>query len=163
VKFRVIDEKGCYLARDPKPVRLELGADTAAAKAYSVTAPVYELLPEGAEIEGAHIAYGPHLEPLDEEAVEARRQYFRAGHGSTRPTDHLPVTGGFGDAVQGQLNRLLAEAELPRQQLDELTALRAREAEMAAQVASLTEQVAKLIAMATPAPSTGRKGSGHAA
>jgi hypothetical protein len=92
MKFKVIAEKGAYMVRSPEVVRLELGADSNAAKAYGVKAMVYELLPEGAEIEGAHIAFGPHLEPLDEEASAAAAAYWLAHPGATLdPTRSLPL------------------------------------------------------------------------
>jgi hypothetical protein len=147
MKYRVIDPKGCYIARDPTPVRLELGADAAASKVYGVRAPVSELVGEGEVIEGAHLLPGPHLEPLDDEAADAMRQYRRLNPGATLdPTNTLPTFGGgLDDLVGHQLDRLLREASGPRP--DEVTALRAELAEMrlamAAMVASQAAPAAR--------------------
>jgi len=150
MRFRVIDERGAYMNRSPEIVRLELGPDSAVSKAFNIRSPVYELLVEGTEVDlpGDFIP-GPHLEPLDDEARAAMAKYLRSSPGSTDPTSTLPLTG-FNDAVQGQLNRLLAEAQQPRP--DELTAMRAREAARDAQIAALMEQVAALTAR-TASPS----------
>jgi hypothetical protein len=91
-KYRVISPSGAYMVRSPEIVRLELGADANAAKAYGVRSQVYELLAEGAEIEGDHIAFGPHLEALDESAQLTAAAYWKAKPGATLdPTRSLPL------------------------------------------------------------------------
>jgi len=148
--YRVISESGAYLARDPTIVRLELGADTAAAKAYSVRAAVSELLPEGTEFSmPADYIPGPHLQALDEEARTAMRAYLRTNPGSMNPTSLLPLTGDFERVMQQQMARLL-EASAPLTPNDEVATLRAENASMSDQLAALSEQVAQLVAQRAP-------------
>ena len=117
MRFKVISEKGAYLTRSPDVVRLELGADSNAAKAYGVRAMVYELLPEGAEIEGDHLVFGPHLEPLDDAAKAAAAAYWKAHPNATLdPTRSLPlgrdpmVAATFESTTLAMLERMAAEA-----------------------------------------------------
>lgn len=93
MRFRILNEAGAYLCLDPTPVKLDLGGgDIASRNAYNVTAPVYQVVPMGAEIEGRHIAFGPHMLPLDAEAEAAAEAYFKAKPGaSLDPTRSLPL------------------------------------------------------------------------
>jgi hypothetical protein len=92
-RYKVIDERGCYLARDPTVVRLELGADANAARAYSVRAAIHEHILEGAEIDMPDgFVPGPHLLPLDDAAKKAMAQYLKDRPGATLdPTRSLPL------------------------------------------------------------------------
>ncbi|HXA22763.1 MAG TPA: hypothetical protein VNW90_10710 [Acetobacteraceae bacterium] len=117
MKYKIIAENGAYMARDPTIVRLELGADQAAARAYGVRAQINELLPFETEIEGDHIVFGPHLEPLDDPAKEKAAAYWKLRpNASLDPTRSLPlgrdpmVAATFETATLAMLERMAAEA-----------------------------------------------------
>jgi hypothetical protein len=117
MRYKIISENGAYLSRDPTIVRLELGADAAAARAYGVRAVVNELLPFETEIEGDHIVFGPHLEPLDDPAKEKAAAYWKLRpNASLDPTRSLPlgrdpmVAATFETATLAMLERMAAEA-----------------------------------------------------
>jgi hypothetical protein len=117
MRFKIIAENGAYMARDPTIVRLELGADQAAARAYGVRAQINELLPFESEVSGSHVVFGPHLEPLDGEARAAADAYWAKHPGaSLDPTRSLPlgrdpmVAATFESATLGMLERMAAEA-----------------------------------------------------
>jgi len=159
-KYKIITENGAYMARDPTVVRLELGADSTAAKAYGVRAPVYELLAEGAEIEFDGIP-GPHLQPLDDAAKERMAQYWKDRPNATLdPTRHLPlgrdpmVVATFEGTMLATLERMAAEGSDPRAhpaadtaRLDALTEA----------LTTLTGLVAQLAVSRAPAPPAPRK------
>jgi hypothetical protein len=115
-RYKVIAERGAYLPRSAEVVRLDLGADAQAARAYGVRAQVCELLPEGAEIDYAGEP-GPHLEPLDEPAREAMAAYWKAHPNATLdPTRSLPLGQDpllrptFEQTMLRSLERMAAEA-----------------------------------------------------
>jgi hypothetical protein len=139
--FKVVSERGCYMPRRPSEITfLELSDDRALSKAFAIRAPICELIKKDEVVEvAADFVPGPHLEPMDPEAEAAMRQYWRAYPGaSLDPTRSLPLTGGFDDLIQGQLNRILAEAGGPQRPTDELAGLRQQMAEMAEAIAKLT-------------------------
>lgn len=90
-KYRVIDVKGAYMARDVEPVLLSLGADHTAAAVYNIRAPVYQLVMLGEEIETDQPP-GPHLEPLNAEARERLDAYWANNPNATLdPTRRMPL------------------------------------------------------------------------
>lgn len=116
-RYRVVSEKGAYMARSSEVVRLELGADAHASRMYGVRAQVCELLVEGTEIEFDGIP-GPHLEPLDDAARAAMAAYVKKFPGATLdPTRHLPLGQDpllqptFEQAMLRSLERISAESE----------------------------------------------------
>lgn len=116
-RYRVVAEKGAYMARSSEVVRLELGADAHASRIYGVRAQVCELLPEGSEVEFDGIP-GPHLEPLDDEARLAMAAYIKKFPGATLdPTRRLPLGQDpllqptFEQAMLRSLERISAEAD----------------------------------------------------
>jgi hypothetical protein len=117
MRFKIIAENGAYLARDPTVVRLELGADQVAARAYNTRAVINEWLPMETEIEGSHLTFGPHLLPLDADAKEAAAAYWlKHPLASLDPTRSLPlgrdpmVAATFESATLAMLERMAAEA-----------------------------------------------------
>jgi hypothetical protein len=154
-RYKVIVEAGAYIARDPTVVRLDLGADSQAARAYNVRAPVYELLPEGTEFESDMVP-GPHLQPLDDEARARMAQYWKDRPGATLdPTRHLPlgkdpmVVATFESTMLATLERMAAASEpkaaetpVDSARLDVLTDALTR----------LTELVAAIAAPKPPTP-----------
>lgn len=115
-RYKIISENGAYLALDPTPVKIELGADSHAARAYNVKAPIFELVGEGAVIEYAGVP-GPHMEPLDDEAKTAMAAYLKARPGaSLDPTRSLPLgrdpmmVPTFETGMLSMLERMAAEA-----------------------------------------------------
>lgn len=158
-RYKVISEKGAYLPVGDEVVRLELGADSKAARAYGVRAQVCRLFEEGEELEFSGIP-GPHLEPLDAEAKERMAAYWAKFPGATLdPTRSLPlgqdpmVRPTFDQAMLRVLERMEAEPETAR--------VPVAPSAVDGQIAALTEAVAKLAGIvgqlaATPPPS-GRK------
>ena len=90
-RYRVTETKGAYMAQDPTPVLLQLGADHAAAQVYNIRSPVFELLKMGTELDFAGVP-GPHLEPLNDEARDALAKYWREHPNATLdPTRRMPL------------------------------------------------------------------------
>jgi hypothetical protein len=170
-RYRVIDTKGAYMARDPVPQLLQLGADHSAAAVYGIRAPVFELIRLGGELDFAGEP-GPHLEPLNEEAREAMETYWAAHPGATLdPTRRMPLgqdpMGGktTEQLVMGLLNAMdrgMGNAVPPAasQPSAELLALLVGQRAMQDAIAALTGVVAAQLAGAaappTAPPQTGR-------
>jgi hypothetical protein len=116
-KYRVIAESGAFMPRSPDIVRLDLGGSDAA-RAYSVRAPICELLAQNTEVDVPDgFIPGPHLEPLDDPARAAMAQYWKDRPGATLdPTRTLPLgrdpmaARTLDGMVMDQLERMAAEA-----------------------------------------------------
>ena len=107
-RYRISDAKGAYMPRSPELKVLALGTEYQDAMVMAIRAPVFEMLPQGTEIEWPGVP-GPHLEPLNDAAREAMAAYKAKGPGSMDPTRHFP--GGQdpmgGPSVQQSVERLL--------------------------------------------------------
>jgi hypothetical protein len=57
-KYRIINEKGAYLALSPEVRPVDFG-DTQSTNAYAIRAQLCQYCPQGTEVEGAHIVFGP--------------------------------------------------------------------------------------------------------
>jgi hypothetical protein len=118
-RYKIISEAGAYMPVSSEIVRLELGADSHAARQYGVRSQVMKLFVENEEIDFDGIP-GPHLEPLDEAARERMAAYWKAHPGATLdPTRSLPLGQDpmlrptFEQAMLRQLERMTEEAAGP--------------------------------------------------
>lgn len=156
-RYRIADEKGAYMARDPTPVVLAMGENLQSMQVYNIRATLCELLQFGEEVTFDGVP-GPHLEPLNDSAREKMREYWTLFPNSTLdPTRTLGVTGGnsisISETLSRQMNRLLDDAMLtpPPRDDSEVTALRSQVAELSSQVALLLQRSAAPAARRTPA------------
>jgi hypothetical protein len=134
-RYRIIDTKGAYMALDPAPQLLALGADHNAAAVYGIRAPVYTLFRQGTEIDFDGVP-GPHLAPLNAEAEAKMRAYWAKYPGATLdPTRHMPLGQ---DPMGGRSIEQSVAALLEGMQRDLAGAAPAQDAQ-AAQIAALVD------------------------
>lgn len=155
-RYRVTDPKGAYMARDPEPRLLSLGADHNAAAVYGIRAPVFELLRQGAEIDFDGIP-GPHLEALNDEAKTRLAKYWEDYPGATLdPTRKMPLgqdpMGGksIEQLVTGLLNAMDKGPAPAVQSGVELAALLAGQQAMQQALAALAGAMTALVSHAAP-------------
>lgn len=162
--YRIIDEKGAYMARDPTPVLLALGDNLASAQVYGIRAAACELLPMGTEV-----AYdgepGPHLQPLNAEAERAMAAYWdRFPNATLDPTRKMPLGQ---DPMGGRSIEQLVGALLDGMDRDASVKAAARPAQgedTAALLKSLAEGQAQLgVALAAVLAAQTPAGKGRAA
>jgi hypothetical protein len=151
-RYRVADSKGAYMALNPEPQLLALGADHNAAAVYGIRAPVYQLFPQGREVEFSGVP-GPHLEPLNDAAREAMAAYWKAHPGATLdPTRTMPLgqdpLGGRSveQLVSGLLERMDSQAPAGVAPGAEIAALLAGQKAMQDAIASLAAVLAGALA-----------------